>query len=508
MKVNGHLEVAQLEQLAADPALLPTGRVWMNIANAARAIPKVFDGTQIQTLQFASTTIVFSQSSGQAVTVDWSRGLVQQVILTNNCLISFTNPQAGQFHRLIVTQATYTSATPKKLYQYKLSMTDQDCQRNAYQPVGLLPANENQLYTWYYSAGIRTTYATIPAAMPTPFANIAALSSGIDISPDGKNVVFGRAASPFIANQLFFDAGQRAMLMANNVNGAPGAGAAQFIQVRYSPFQDVLFAVTGTSPFLQSYSVQNSTAQGVSIFGNPGTLPTGAGQCLDVHPSGNYVIVGHTTTPFMSAYPYDQAGFGTKITNPVALPAAQVNGVAFAPMGDYLAALGGTTPFLQTWPFDPSAGTFGTVIANPATLPLTGCGAVLGKAVAWRPQGDFIACADGTHVYVTGFNRITGAYTSTQLSDTPSAATVTCLQWTPDGQYLIAGFTASPFLKVYDFSGQTLGTSVAFDVSAPATQVNDIVVDKSGRFVMLSINASPGIQVFPLPTKTRNYLRV
>lgn len=502
MKVAGQLENAGFEQLAADPAVSPTGRVYANIATPSAAVVKYFDGTAWRQLQNATTLTVFSQNSGQAITVDWSRGLNQEVILTNNCLISFSNPQAGQNHRLIVTQKTYTSI--KTIYQFKLNMADQDPNGKSYQPQSVIPWSENRIYNWLYTVGIRSGYATVPQTLPTPVSNVAEACSGIDFSPDGKNVTLGRVTTPFVVNQQFFDAGSRAFLGSLNTIAAPTAAAAKAIGVKFSPDQNMIFTIGGTTPFIQGWPVVDSKAIGAA-YANPVTLPTGAGQCIDVHPSGNFVICGHTTTPFMSAYPFDQTGFGTKVANPVTLPAAQVNGVAFSPMGDYVAAVGATTPFLQVWPFDAVAGTFGIIIANPVTLPTTGSVAGLGKQVAWRPQGDYIAMTDGTNVYVTGFNRITGAFT-TQLTSA-FGATATCLQWTPDGQYLVVGGASTTFLKVYDFSAQTL-VNVAFDVAVPASQVNDIVIDQTGRFMLLALNATPGIQGYLLPTKARNYLRV
>lgn len=506
MKVNGQLEVAQMEQLAADPSLLPTGRIWANIASAAAAIPKFFDGTTIRTLQFANTTTVFSQNSGQAVTVDWSKGLVQQVVLTNNCLISFTNPQVGQLHRLIVQQKTYASGSVTTQYQFKLNMTDQDPRRQNYQPIGCAQWNENEHFLWYYTAGIRPSYATIPASIPNPTSLPATAATGICMSPDGRWLQFGQTGTPFYNNIPFFDSGNKAAFGLKNV-ATNTAAAATVLGLEYSPDANFLFTVGGTTPFIQGWHVGFPSMNGGTVLANPGTVPTGAGTSICVHPSGSYVGVGHTTTPFMSFYPYNGVGFGTKVTNPVALPAAQVNSVAFSPMGDYLAAAGQTTPFLQVWPFDPVAGTFGTIIANPVSLPAGGPAGSLGKGVAWRPQGDFIAMAStvAAQVYVTGFNRVTGAFTSTQLTDTQAVAN--CVQWTPDGQYLIVGFNASPWMKVYDFSAQTL-VSVAFDGSSPGVAVNDIVVHPSGEFMFLSMATTPFVMCYPLPVKTRNYLRV
>lgn len=503
MKVAGQLENAGFEQLASDPAVSPTGRTYTNIATPSAAVIRYFDGTAWRTLQNATTLTVFSQNSGQACTVDWSKGLNQEVVLTNNCLISFSNPQTGQNHRLIVTQKTYT--TTKNFFVFKLNMIDQDPNRGAYQPQGTVPFGDSKVFNWLYSPGIRQGYATVPQALAAPASTIGEAASGIDFSPDGKDITYGRITTPFVANQQFFDAGARGYIGVLNSIAAPTAAAAKVIGVKFSPDQNAIFTIGGTTPFIQGWPVVDSKAIG-SAFANPGTVPTGAGQCVDTHPAGNYVIAGHTTTPFMSAYPYDSAGFGTKVTNPGTVPAAQVNGVAFSPLGDFVAAVGGTTPFLQVWPFDAVAGTFGTILTNPTTLPGTGAVAGLGKAVAWRPQGDFIAMVDGTNVYVTGFNRITGAFTGVQLSSA-FGASVTCVQWTPDGQYLIVGGASAVFLKVFDFSAQTL-VAVSFDFSVPLSQVNDIAVDPSGRYMLLALNATPGINGVLLPTKVRNYLRV
>jgi len=40
---------------------------------------------------------------------------------------------------------------------------------------------------------------------------------------------------------------------------------------------------------------------------------------LQFSPNGNDITIGHTGTPFISAYPRS-AGFGTKYANPASLP--------------------------------------------------------------------------------------------------------------------------------------------------------------------------------------------
>ena len=108
MKVLGQLEGAQLEQLAANPSTgVATGRMYMNIASPLAAVPYVYNGSSWEPITLGQSSAVISQNSGKAVTVDWSQGVQQLVILTDNCLISFSNPQSGRRHTLTVRQSQY-----------------------------------------------------------------------------------------------------------------------------------------------------------------------------------------------------------------------------------------------------------------------------------------------------------------------------------------------------------------------------------------------------------------
>ena len=42
-----------------------------------------------------------------------------------------------------------------------------------------------------------------------------------------------------------------------------------------------------------------------------------------------FIAVAHSTSPFITAYPWSSSGFGTKFTNPTTLPASNGYGVAF-----------------------------------------------------------------------------------------------------------------------------------------------------------------------------------
>lgn len=507
MKVQGQLEVAQLEQIAsASPTPTPTGRTYIDVTNAAKGVMRVYDGTSWRQVPFTQSSAFISQNSGTACTVDWSTGLFQQVVLTGHATISFSNPQSGQEHVLVVQQRVQETgsgyATP---YVYKLNMIDQDPRRGPYQPTTCPQSSESHMYRWFYSAGVKAAYGTLPQVFGNPSSLPAAASSGIDISPDGRYICSGHTSSPFQSVYPVYDGGGIFFYGAKNIV-TPQTPAAAINSVCYSPDGSQIFLVSGTTPFIQGYNVDRGTS--FAVFANPGTLPTGAGQCVAMHPAGLAVAIGHTTTPFMSAYPLVSLGYGSKYTNPATLPDAQVNALAFSPNGDYLAGVSQTTPFLRVWPFDPITG-FGAVVANPSSLPAGGPAGSIGKGVAWRPQGDYIAVAMSTtpYLYIVSFNRATGAFggtVSTALSGI--AATVNCLQWTPDGQYLICGNATS--LYIYDFSAQTIGAAISLDVAAPGVTINDLVVTPNGENVILSLASSPFVKTYALPRKVRNYLRL
>lgn len=508
-KIYGQLDSAQLEQLTSNPSVLPTGRIWMDVSSAAAAVPKVFDGSNVRKLRMDSVLPVVSQNSGTSCTVDWSTGLYQEVILTGHCVIGFANPQSGQEHVLVITQRAMENAGILAVpYIYRLNMTDQDPQRGPYQPTAPPQSSENHTYRWFYVAGIRAGYGTIPFVSVNPSTLPASQSNGIDISPDGLFVCSGNTTTPFASVYQIYDSAI-GLKYGNKNRVTPTAAAAAINGVAYSVDGDVIFTVGGTTPFIQGWYADRGT--GVTVLSNPGTLPAGAGQSLSVHPSGGALITGHTTSPFMTGWPLTAGAYGTKYTNPGTLPAAQVNAIEFSKTGDYVAVSSGTTPFIQVWPFDIING-FGTVVPNPASLPHGGASAG-GKGIDWRPQGDYIAMcsssATDNYLYVVGFNRATGAFGSvvSTASDTLGAAAL-CCQWTPDGQYLLVGNSATPFLYVYDFSAATIGAPVAFDGSNPGGQINDMVVAPSGEYVILSLNATPFIKTYLLPRKVRNYLRL
>ena len=83
-----------------------------------------------------------------------------------------------------------------------------------------------------------------------------------------------------------------------------------------------------------------------------------------------YIAISHSTTPFVSAYPWSASGFGAKYTAPTTPPPGVVNALSFSPSGTEIVTAGGTSPYVASYQW--SSG-FGTKLSDPGTTP-TGIG--------------------------------------------------------------------------------------------------------------------------------------
>lgn len=158
--------------------------------------------------------------------------------------------------------------------------------------------------------------------------------------------------------------------------------------VTYSPNGDYIAVAHSSSPYVSIYP-WSGTAFSAKVS-DPATLPTGAGYAVAFSPAANAVVVAHASSPYVSAYPWSGGAFGSKYSNPATLPAYDSYAVTFSPDGNYVAvtgAIGASGPFPPTDYFSvyPWSAGFGTKVSSPEQATSAGTG------VAFSPRGDFIA---------------------------------------------------------------------------------------------------------------------
>lgn len=501
MRVNGFLEEAQFENVAALGTAGKRGRVKTLTTDA---IPYYDNGTLWRPFRLGQTTPLIAVTvTNNVATVNWANGLNQRVVLTAATRIDFQNPVAGEIHTLIIQQAV---ADP--IFGYTLNMIDQATDYKPYQATDYIVSGTSRVLQWFYSPAVqaaKTAVATLIAPTTAP----TSAQSGLSISAEGTMLAMGVTVSPFLNLYPIFEKPNPGLIVSNPFGPrnyvTPATATASVTGTVFSPSGDNFFLASGTTPFIQGFFLDRETPVG-SAFANPGVLPAGAATCVNIHPSGGWVGVGHATTPFLSIYPINGSAFGTKITDPAVLPTAQVNYFAWSPTGDYIAAACRTTPFIRVWGWNALGnGSFSSVIANPSPLPADGPIAG-GHGIAWRPQGDYIAMAMETtpFLYVVGFNRNTGTFGSVLSVPIVPSAALKAVAWSPCGSYLYVAKPNNPGIVVYDFSALSLGSTGQISTSATVT---DVVVHPSGQWVFGATNTT-AIEAWNATQRVKNYMRL
>ena len=121
-----------------------------------------------------------------------------------------------------------------------------------------------------------------------------------------------------------------------------------------------------SSPYVTAYSW--SSAGFGTKFADPATEPEGtSGDSVAFSPAGTELAIGTDDPPYVTAYSWSSAGFGTKFADPATEPTGSGRGVAFSPAGTELAIGHSSSPYVTAYPWSSSG--FGTKFANPATLP-------------------------------------------------------------------------------------------------------------------------------------------
>lgn len=246
--------------------------------------------------------------------------------------------------------------------------------------------------------------------------------------------------------------------------GAGGVAGSSYVAVGHS-----------TTPFISAYDWSDTTGFG-SKYSNPATLPTAAVYGTSFNPSNTAISVAMDASPWVSIYPWSASGFGTKYANPATLPTATGITTTWSGSGNDVFYATQASPFIFAYPF--SSG-FGTKYANPATLP-TGTG----FGISYNNSANVIGISHATTPFVSTYPWSSGFGTKYANPATLPAAAGRGLNFSPNGSYVAIPYANSTapsyFGIVYPWSSgfgtaytQTLGQiggegSAAFNPTSDA----------------------------------------
>jgi hypothetical protein len=244
---------------------------------------------------------------------------------------------------------------------------------------------------------------------------------------------------------------------------------------------EILAVAQDSTPFINAYAW--SSAGFGSRYANPATLPTGAGQSVAFSPSSDAIAIGHGTSPNITAYPWSVVGFGTKYTNPGTLPVGTGLGVSFNPAGTAIAVSHDTTPFISVYPWSSSTG-FGTKYTNPATLPPN-----TSRSVAFSPAGNAIAVTSDSSPRILAYPWTDVSGFGTKYTD--PATLPPDVGWSvafnPAATAIAVAHSTSPFVSAYPWnSGTGFGTKFANPGTLPGSISFDVAFSPAGNAIALA----------------------
>ena len=266
--------------------------------------------------------------------------------------------------------------------------------------------------------------------------------------------------------------------------------------VAFSPAGDTIAVSHTSTPYVSVYPWSIS-GFGVK-YANPATLPTGSGNGVNFAPDGNAIAVAHSTTPFISVYSWSSiTGFGSKYANPATLPASVGRNVAFSPLGTSIAVVHDTSPLVTAYPWNIATG-FGTKYANPATLP-TGAS---GRGVAFNPAGDTIAVAHENTPFISVYpwNSSTGFGVKYANPATLPASFGLSVAFSPAGNAIAVGYIGGSGVNAYPWSGAGFGTKYANPVTVPTGFVFGTAFSPAGDAIATAHTNSPIVTAYPWST--------
>jgi len=303
------------------------------------------------------------------------------------------------------------------------------------------------MYKWTYSGGLTTKFAN-PTQLPTSGAGNEA-----SWNADGTRVVWagsGSSSQVVVYNMIptGFSTRRAVATVAGNANAA-----------RYSPGGSYVVG-HNTTPFISAYRDNNTK------FSNPAVLPIGLGHRVAFSPSGNAVALQGAGRGDVYAWS-DTTGFGTRYANPANRPQVG-HGVDFHPLGNAIvfSSTSSSISTIAAYAWSDATG-FGAKFANPVGIPV---GFHFARSVRFHPDGDAVGWAISLSPFMLAY-RWTASGWGTKYADPVGSFPSTALGFTfaPTGD---AAFLCGPHpgVKMWQWSSATGFIGSAFN---PGTVINN-----------------------------------
>lgn len=274
--------------------------------------------------------------------------------------------------------------------------------------------------------------------------------------------------------------------------GSPFVGVPAGLNGNVSP-NPVLFSGTFTR------SVQPPGQSAVAVFANPFTgylvSTNGWGSALTTtpfvsgitnmaaNPNGTAIAMSANSSPYVHAYAWSSAGWGTKYSNPSSLlPAGGAHDVDFHPNNDAVAFAHAGSPFVTVYAWSDASG-FGTKFANP-TSALAGIGTVL----KFNPAGDVLAIGHVTSPNLTAYSWSASGFGFKYGAPSPgpgtNPGTTKGMAWHPDGNAIfVDSQSTSPYFMGYIWSNST-GFGTRYGAPSAYIACRGTAVVQNGKMVV------------------------
>lgn len=267
------------------------------------------------------------------------------------------------------------------------------------------------------------------------------------------------------------------------------AGDAYF--VAWSPNGRYMLVTHSTTPFITIYDWNTGSPVKIS---NPSGLPSASNSTAKPvwSPNGRYMVVANAnTSPYLYFYDWN-SGSPVRLSNPATLPTGQIYEMEFSPDGRYLAVAHDASPFITF--YDLNSGS-PVKVSDPAALPPNDA-----ETVGWSPDGRYLVVGHQASPYITIYDWNTGSPVKISNPSSLPVGTVYDLEWSPDGRYLVVSQSSTPYFSVYDWdTGSPVKLSnPAFIPTSQDIYAGSMTWSPDGRYLVLPQSSAPYINIYDM----------